>query len=274
MAYPRDTVPWVSGGARMRAAAAIVILSFTAPVAATPDVTERDLRQAIAYAERGLSALEKGNTARARESFAKSFQKFQAWPEGHLGLGHIAMKDRKFEDALAEYRQAEDGYRSMGALRLEMENARYARSRDELQHLRSELIQYEQQSSRNQTLGSADPEANMERICTQLQNRIRQLESMPPPSSDSVKAPPAEIYFFIGNALFNLKRMDEAIAVWEASVKLDDHLPLVQNNLAVAYWTKGRLEDARAAMLRAEALGFQVNPNFRADLNRALVDKP
>ena len=79
---------------------------------------------------------------------------------------------------------------------------------------------------------------------------------------------PADVLFFEGNALFNLKRTDEAIAVWEnAAGRMREYAP-IHNNLAVAYWTAGRLADAKASLMRAEKLGFKVNPRFKADLEK------
>ena len=42
----------------------------------------------------------------------------------------------------------------------------------------------------------------------------------------------------------------------------------LQNNLAVAYWMQGRLDDAWSSLRRAEALGFKVNSSFRAELEK------
>ena len=44
---------------------------------------------------------------------------------------------------------------------------------------------------------------------------------------------------------------------------------MVQNNLTVAYWKKGRFDDAKRALARAQELGFPVNPQFKTDLEQA-----
>jgi tetratricopeptide (TPR) repeat protein len=254
-----------------------VLLATTGTLAAS-DSQERDLRRAIAEADRGESALAKGNLKKARESFDRALVAVPDFPAGHLGLGHIAMREKRFEDALSEFRAAENGYKEMSSLTIQMEAARYVRSRDELELLRTQLTQVESRVMQSQTRpgdasASGASEGQLERERTQLQSRIQALEAMRPPSSSNAREAPAEVLFFEGNALFNLKRTPDAITVWEASLVRDPKQPLVQNNLAVAYWMTGRLDDAQTAMARAEALGFKVNPNFRADLERAIAAK-
>jgi tetratricopeptide (TPR) repeat protein len=252
-----------------------LLVTATATLAAS-DVQERDLRRAIAEASRGESALEKGNLKKAKESFQRSLGAVPGFPTGHLGLGHIAMRERRFEDALDAFRAAEVGYREMSTLTIEFQSARFSRSRDELEQLRVQLSQLDSQAMRSQVRpvdGTSASEGQLARERTQVQARIRALEGMRPPSTADAREGPAEVLFFEGNALFNLKRLPEAIAVWEEALVRDPKLPLVQNNLAVAYWMTGRLDDAQRAMERAEALGFKVNPNFRADLARAIAAK-
>ena len=57
-------------------------------------------------------------------------------------------------------------------------------------------------------------------------------------------AEPGELHFYIGNALFNMNRLDEALEAWETCARMTPRFSLVYNNLAVAYWKKGRLDRA------------------------------
>jgi tetratricopeptide (TPR) repeat protein len=251
-----------------------LLVASTGSMAATNDET-RQLKRAMAEADRGTAALEKGNLTKAKESFDRALVELPDFPQAHLGLGHIAMREKRFDDALREFRTAEQGYKSMSALTVQLEADRYSRSRDELQNLRSQLSELDGAAMQNQTTtsgsGPGQTEGQIERQRSQVRSRIQALEAMNPPSSTAVKEAPAEVFFFEGNALFNLKRTDEAIAAWQTALKRDAKQPLAENNLAVACWMTGRLDEAKAAMERAEALGFKVNPNFRADLEKALA---
>jgi tetratricopeptide (TPR) repeat protein len=259
----------------MRVLAGIPVLLFgVLAAAATREGVERDLRQAIGFAQRGLSALQKGNVARAREDLERAVSKIPSLPDAHAGLGHLAMREKRFEDALREYRLAETGSKDMISFRVVLESERFSRSRDELQHLRAEQVQLTQLSSRSETLDGNNTSVVMnsgqiERERTEIEGRIRTLETMSPPKPDTTYEPPADVLFFQGNALFNLKRTDEAIHVWESAAKRMQTFAPIQNNLAVAYWMQKRLDDAWASLRRAEALGFKVNASFRAELEKA-----
>ncbi len=264
----------------MRLLLGVAVVAFGALAArAARDVEERELRMAMGYAQRGLSTLQKGNVARAREDFDRALEKVPGLPDAHTGLGHLAMREQRFDDALQEYRRAEQGWKDMASIRLRMETERFARSRDELQRLRSLQLELTQAASRAQSrsmssVGGGSNLGQVERQQMEVEARIRNLEAMNAPTSGGVEDPPAEVFFFQGNALFDLKRTDEAIVAWEAAAKGMRKSGPLQNNLAVAYWKAGRLDDAWSSLRRAESLGFKVNPSFRADLEKAGLAPP
>jgi Flp pilus assembly protein TadD len=235
----------------------------------------------MGYAQRGLSALHKGNIARAREDFVRAVAKMPNLPDAHAGLGHLAMREKRFEDALREYRLAETGSIEMISFRVLLETERFARSRDELQRLRAVEMQLTQEANRSQMRGGgSSPSAGdmnsgkIQRELAEVGARVRVLETMRPPTPDTTYEPPPDVLFFQGNALFDLERTDEAIQIWESAAKRMQTFAPLQNNLAVAYWKRGRLDDAWTSLRRAEALGFKVNPSFRAELENAGPKSP
>jgi tetratricopeptide (TPR) repeat protein len=197
-------------------------------------------------------------------------------PDAHVGLGHLAMRERRFEDALSEYRQADTGAKELGSLLQTLETDRFSKSRDELERLRAEHVMLAAEASRNEMRGGTEVPTSsglnagqVERGRAEVESRIRNLETMTPPAATSPEEVRADVLFFQGNALFNLKRTDEAISVWEDAAGRMRKFAPIHNNLAVAYWMVGRLADAKASLKRAEDLGFKVNPRFKADLETA-----
>jgi tetratricopeptide (TPR) repeat protein len=257
-------------------AVAIALAAIDRTGASGPAGNERTLRQAMGYAQRGAASLQKGNVASALKDFNLSLEKEPRLPEAHLGLGHVAMREKRFEDALREYRLAQQGHREIASLVLLVQADRYASSRDQLERLREAQSQLDSEARRLEVSAATSSSASgpmtagqIERERVEVDHQIQTLQAMKTPSEGTAKEPPATLYFFEGNALFDLKRTDEAIVAWEKAASLDPKFAPVQNNLAVAYWMRGRMDDARAAVARAEALRFAVNPNFRADLERA-----
>jgi Flp pilus assembly protein TadD len=119
---------------------------------------------------------------------------------------------------------------------------------------------------RSTRVATRSPEATIERQIRMLEEEVRRLEASEPPVKEAGHEAPGEVYFFIGNALFNLGRVDEAVVQWERCREKSPKFPLVYNNLAVAYWRSGRREEARQMLARAEELGFPVDPRFKEDL--------
>ena len=245
------------------------------------ETTERMLRQAMGYSQRGMHALEKGNSARAAEDFKRALEQVPDFPDAHAGLGHVAMQQRRFEDALAEYRQAQKSYSSFAAARMDLAQERYSRNRDQIQALTDEKAALDREQMRLQaqggslTEGSGPSEGRLQRDRTAYESQIARLEaqSQQAPAPDANEEPPAAYDFYEANALFNLKRNGEAITAWERAIAKDPTYGVAFNNLAVAYWMVGRLDDAQTSLAKAESLGFKVNPNFRADLQKSVAAK-
>jgi tetratricopeptide (TPR) repeat protein len=257
-----------------------VLLAATATPAGTPEANERALRQAMGYSQRGMRSLEKGNGARAADDFRRALAQIPELPDAHAGLGHVAMRERRFEDALVAYRRAQEAYRRFAADRVELAQDRYSRSRDRLQVVEDAKNAVEQEQRRAQvrggsiTGGASPSEGRLQRQRLEYEQEINRLESQTmtvPAFEADASEPPAAYYFYEANALFNLKRNDEAIAAWKRAVALDPEYGVAYNNLAVAYWMTGRLEDAQASLTRADQLGFKVNPSFRADLEKSIA---
>ena len=257
-----------------------VLLAATTAAAGTLEANERALRQAMGYSQRGMRTLEKGNGARAAEDFKRALAQVPELPEAHAGLGHVAMQQRRFEDALAAYRRAQEAYRRFAADRVDLAQDRYSRDRDRLQYVEDQKNVIEQEQRRAQvrgggiTGGASPSEGRLQRQRLEYEQEIARLQSQTqsvPAFEADASEPPASYYFYEANALFNLKRNDEAIAAWKHAVERDPEYGVAYNNLAVVYWMTGRLDDARASLARADELGFKVNPSFRADLEKSIA---
>lgn len=259
-----------------------IFLAATPTTAPGPETSERAIRQAMGYSQRGMRALEKGNSARAADDFRRALAQVPELPDAHAGLGHVAMQQRRFEDALVAYRRAQEAYRRFGAERVEMAQNRYSRTLDRLQLVQDQANLVEQEQRRAQVRGgpigggSSPSEGYLQRQRLLYEQEIAKLQSQTqtaPVFEADTSDPPAAYHFYEANALFNLKRNDEAIAAWKLAVERDPAYGVAFNNLAVAYWMTGRLDDAQASLARADQLGFKVNPSFRADLQKAIAGR-
>ena len=65
----------------------------------------------------------------------------------------------------------------------------------------------------------------------------------------------AKACYYLGNLYYDKKQYDDAVKLWEQSVKLDETFPTAYRNLAIAYYNKqSRVEDAKRYLEKAFAL--------------------
>lgn len=247
-------------------AAALFLAAATAALPVEPLPSPGKVRQAGFYCQNAGRYMQAGNVKKARELYEKAIGVVKFMPEAHIGLGMIAMTDGKFEDALARFELARDGYDALGELLFDMEMTRWRAAQEEIRTIREQINTMRADMMRGKG-GGSNPLA--EQRIRDWEGRIRNLEAIQIPERGSPQGPPGEVFFYIGNACFRLQRYDEARQAWETCAARSPKFPLVHNNLAILHWKAGRFDDARASIALAEQLGMAISPQFKADLEQA-----
>jgi tetratricopeptide (TPR) repeat protein len=237
-------------------ALAVLLISGTLVFAATSQTDK-----AARLCEKGFKALAAGDATRAETSFEKALEQAPSYPDAHLGMGHVAMKDGRFEEALSKYEAARDGWSEMGEELFDKKMQQYHAGRLDIPKLQQEagLV-----ISGQIKMGDGDRRLRLKEI----DDRIRYLETMAPPTKETAEAP-GEVDFHLGNALSRLQRWEEAVEAYESCIKKSPEFAQVHNNIALAYWRAGRIDSALASLDKAEEMGLQVNPKFRADIEKS-----
>lgn len=242
----------------------LVAVALTSAFAGPTSRQIRDADNNFKFAARALKA---GNVRKARTYYTKALEIIPSFPEAHIGMGHIALGEGRFEDALREYEAARNGYAELGDALFDHELTRYMEAQQQIRDIRDRIRELQ----RALTLRPALDPHTIEREIVQLEASSQQLESIKAPLRGGIE-PPGELSFYAGNALFRLGRVDEAIREWEICTQKSPKFPLVYNNLAVAYIKKSRLHDALQSVALAERMGVVVNPGLKADLERSMTD--
>jgi tetratricopeptide (TPR) repeat protein len=239
---------------------AVAAIGFALGVVSAAAGEVDQIMQASKHCQRGFRLLEKWQVDKARASFEKALKLVPSYPDGHVGLGHLALNAKQYEAALAEYELAREGYTKLGDQLFNQRLKRYNESRSKVNDLKQLLSALESGQE-------GDPTSTQQvfRI-TAIQVQIETLENLPPPTKATATEPPGELDFHVGNALARLGRWEEAIEALESCIRKSPEFAAAHNNVALAYWRVGRVEDARKSLVHAEALGFDVNPKFKADL--------
>lgn len=230
----------------------------------------QQVRQATHFSHKGARALKAGNLNKASELYGRALDRLAGFPEAHLGLGHVAMAERRFDDALRHYLAARDGSRQLSILLYEERRRQFEHAANRLADLRQQRSQLVHRIERSRQGGRNRATPNYQSLLARLDQTVSRLESIDAPSPASAEEIPAEIHFFIGNALNRSGHFESAIAEWEWAAKRTRKFPPVHVNLAVAYWRMGRLRDAREQVRIARKHGAELNPDFIAELDAAL----
>ncbi len=224
--------------------------------AATP---QHRLRRATSYTQQGFRALRQGDLPRSTQLFEKALALEPMFADAHMGLGHIAMGQARYEDALRDFEGAREAYEKIGDTLLELREQRY---------FDSQMLVLERQDEirwlKNPMSGVSGDSALL-RI-KDLEREIDALDSVERARPDPGGGAPPEVFFHLGNALFHLHRTDEAVSNWERCARSAPRFGPVQVNLAVGYLQLGRLDVARAAASKAMELGFRVHPDIEQKL--------
>jgi tetratricopeptide (TPR) repeat protein len=234
-------------------AAGLVALA-AAPVLAGLSIP--DVQRASGYCKSAERAMRTGNLKKAREALGKAVGIMPSFPGAHMGLGHLALMEKRYADALHEYQEARADYKYFADAMFALKVRDYADAQLEIVALQDEM--------RNQA--KLAPDAFR---LNRLEKAVLRLERMDLPTRQTLEEPPGQIDFYIGNALYRLGRLDEAVASWEESVRKDHEIGPAYQNLAVGYWEQRRYADARRTLAEAERRRLHTSPELRADLERS-----
>ncbi len=236
-----------------RVALVFAVLLAVLPVAAREKNTFA-VQSATAVCARAHAALKAGDLAQASALYEEALRLVPEFPDAHMGLGHIAMARREFAGALGHFTIARD--------RLVVLHADgYARERRAYDDAQVLIPKLEDEIAGLQRLPGGGAGAM---DLQNLQQQIDALRRIHQPTRNAPAPLPAEVFFYRGNALFRLERLDEALADWRECARLDPSFGAVQNNIALAEWSLGHVEAARDALAEARRLGAPVNPEFAA----------
>jgi tetratricopeptide (TPR) repeat protein len=179
----------------------------------------------------------------------------------YYSLGRAQMALKQFASAIATYEKCRDMYLN-GAQEHFSNQMDANRARDEvIQQYREGLRQATSPTGPGQTQAQSQ-------YVQHLKNTLRQLEDAQQ-RNISVDITP-EVPFFVslalGSAYFRVERFADAERAYKAAIDSNPRSGESHNNLAVVYMLTNRLDLADAEVKEAEKVGYNVSPQFKADL--------
>jgi tetratricopeptide (TPR) repeat protein len=242
-----------------------LLAAFTVCVWLLPAVAPAQNRNA--EAERANRAYRLGWESMRAEAWAEAAKQFQeaitidpkftlAW----YSLGRAQMALKQFSAAIGTYEKCQDLY-------LNVAQDHFSGQMDAIR-ARDELIQQYKEGIRQATATTGNPSQSQSQYVQQLRNTLRDLENAQQRnvSVDVTPQVPFFVSLSLGSAYFRVERFDAAERAYKAAIESNPQSGESHNNLAVVYMLTNRLDLAEAEVKEAEKVGYNVSPQFKADL--------
>src|SRR5262245_53568479 len=127
---------------RHRASCTFVLPLALSALAVAPSMgspSRIQIQQASGYCVNAERALRTGNFRKARQSLEQALAIIPAFPAAHMGMGHIALSEKRYADALHEYQLARSEFSDLAQMVLMLRTADYGDARSEIVALQDEL---------------------------------------------------------------------------------------------------------------------------------------
>jgi tetratricopeptide (TPR) repeat protein len=219
-----------------------------------------------------LERYRSGQQELLRDAFAVAAGEFQAAIQldpalavAHYGLGQSYMGLKSYAEAVLAFTRCREAYAELAASSADRDLRMNQWVEDEIRGLKDRQRQIESQLRQQ----SAALNAPVRRALGQIVQRINQLEHLRQRQDNTPEAP-AGVALALGSAYLRSGRIDEAEREYRAALAGNPRMGEAHNNLAYVYMVTGRLADAERALKLAEKNGFQVRPDFKAELQQKL----
>ena len=213
-------------------------------------------KKAAKHFRSGEKARDKRDFDKAEREYASALELDPSHAKALYGLGQVQMATKRYPEALDTLLRCKQAYADNAqrdAERAEMDRMAEIRvTRDKIRTLLS---------GSQKGGGTAHTEIDL------LQQRLLALEQ--PLDDPDEHVTPAGVSMAIGSAYFRMGNGAEAEREFLAAVTADPSLGEAHNNLAALYFMAGQLEPASRHLERAEATGFKVHPQLKADIAAA-----
>ena len=180
------------------------------------------------------------------------------------------MLREEYELALQEYYSAYEGWETARDAVDELRMWQYDQARNKILELRDAIQNLRSQMTRMDRYS----QNRAERHIIEMETEITRLEGLQALDHSASREPPPNLDLYVGNALFELKRFDEAVGYWKACVRKQPRMKLAYHNLALGLGQLGEFGEALEVLRQAEDLGFPVSEDLRGELERLKRTQP
>jgi tetratricopeptide (TPR) repeat protein len=210
----------------------------------------------------GAKQFAKGNLDKAEKKLLEALEIMPEHADASYVMAQIQLKRKDLSKALALILDAEKNYAIIAKFHTFTHQQyldRLRQQRQDLEEQRQQILDNLPSKSRSEsTSATADITRDIQTIDSRLNSPI-------PPTFEI----PADYHFIHGNVLFQMGKRADAEAQYQEAIRLDPTHGNAYNNLALVSFSLGKYQEALDCLLRAEAAGVKINPDFK----RAVEEK-
>lgn len=242
-------------------ASALLVLWSTS----TADAAERNTYTlATAKTSKAEKLFKKEDYAKAEDLFRQAIDIEPLLPTAHLGLGATLVALKRFPEALEALEMAEEKYVAWDHSLAEAE----LQQRQEAFRASQEFDTFLGTKRPGASTGAQATTGVVQNVASRLETEqhltvrrwdLQQIQRIPP-----------QIFYLEGVAHLRLGQPEEGIEALRICLALDQSHGLSHYNLAVALFGIGEAQEAKSHLDSAVAAGVEPNPQFVADLEKAL----
>lgn len=242
----------------MRLIPAVALLLFIIPGSAVGQQLAPDqARAAQQHYKAGVELMTAEKWDEAADRFKAAVEIDPLMAMAYYNLGQCRMNTKRYVEAVVAFQDCRSAFERLSSVSQNEREERERQRRDEINELRDDLNRLKY--VKNAGTG----------VAIQMEDRLRQLESMQNKDRAGDAAVPAGVYLALGSAYFRQGKVEDAEREYLQAIKQDAKLGAAHNNLAVIYLMTGRPNEAENAMKLAEKNGFRVNPALKDDVKAA-----
>jgi tetratricopeptide (TPR) repeat protein len=237
-----------------------------------------NFKRATPFYLEGAKQFAKGNLDKAEKKLLEALAIMPEHADVYYLMAQIQLRRKEFSKALASISTAEKNYAYIGKFQTFTHQQYLDRLRQQRQDLDEQRQRIQDAMSRLPPLSSAEPASLQERgraesaiqaITRTIQTIDTRLNSPIPPTFEI----PADYYFTHGNVLFQSGKRADAEAQYREAIRIDPTHGNAYNNLALVSFSLGKYQEALDCLVRAEASGVKINPDFKRAVGEKIPPK-
>jgi len=210
----------------------------------------------------GAKLFAKGNLDKAEKKLQEALAIMPEHADASYVLAQVHLKRKDLPRALALILDAKENYAFIANFHTFTHQQYLDRLRQQRQDLEAQRQQILDSISRLPARSRPESTTATQAIARSIQEIDQRLNQPVPPTFEI----PADYHFIHGNVLFQMGQRADAEAQYQEAIRLDPSHGGAYTNLALVLFSLGRYQEALDCLLRAEASGVKVNPDFKRDL--------